>query len=136
MNDTLETNGKKGFLGRGWRFPVSVGRVTGKIEESVHEESIAESIKLILGTSRGERVMNPEFGCGLRGYTFAEMNYTTLSEIEADVKNALVLWEPRIIDVEVNCRNDGAVLYVNISYVVRSTNNPFNLVYPFYLNEN
>lgn len=127
---------KKDFLGRGWQFPVSVSRVNGRIEESVHEDSIAQSIKIILGTSRGERVMRPEFGCGLRSYTFAEMNYTTLSEIEADVKNALVIWEPRIIDVEVNCRSDGSVLYVNVSYVVRSTNNPFNLVYPFYLNEN
>lgn len=129
-------NEKKDFLGRGWRFPVGVSRVSGKLEESAHEDSIAESIKLILGTSRGERVMNPEFGCGLKSYTFAEMSYTTLSEIEGDVKNALVLWEPRIIDVEVSCHADGAVLYVNISYVVRSTNNPFNLVYPFYLNEN
>lgn len=127
---------KKDFLGRGWRFPVNVSRVTGRIEESAHEDSIAECIKIILGTSRGERVMRPEFGCGLKGYTFAEMNYTTLSEIEGDVKNALVMWEPRIIDVEVSCHNDGAVLYVNISYVVRSTNNPFNMVYPFYLNEN
>lgn len=127
---------KKDFLGRGWKFPVSVSRVTGRIEESAHEDSIAESIKIILGTSRGERVMRPEFGCGLKGYTFAEMNYTTLNEIEGDVKNALVMWEPRIADVEVKCHSDGAVLYVNISYVVRSTNNPFNMVYPFYLNEN
>lgn len=79
--------------------------------------------------------MRPDFGCGLKSYMFAEMNYTTLCEIEGDVKNALVMWEPRIIDVEVSCHNDGAVLYVNISYVVRSTNNPFNMVYPFYLNE-
>ncbi len=131
-----DISGKKDFLGRGWRFPVSVSRVTGQIGESAHEDSIAESIKIILGTSRGERIMRPEFGCGLKSYTFAETNYTTLNDIEADVKNALVMWEPRIIDVEVNCQNDGAVLYVNVSYVVRSTNNPFNLVYPFYLNEN
>lgn len=127
---------KKEFLGRGWRFPINVSRVTGRIEESAHEDNIAECIKIILDTSRGERVMRPEFGCGLKNYTFAEMNYTTLNEIEADVKNALVMWEPRITGVEVSCQNDGAVLYINISYVVRSTNNPFNMVYPFYLNEN
>lgn len=129
-------NEKKEFLGRGWKFPVGVSRVTGRIEESSYEDNIAECIKIILGTAQGERVMRPDFGCRLREYTFAEMNYTTLNEIERDVKNALVMWEPRIIDVEVNCHNDGAVLYVNISYVVRSTNNPFNMVYPFYLNEN
>ena len=127
---------KKEFLGRGWSFPINVSRVTGRIEESAHEDNIAECIKIILGTSRGERVMRPEFGCGLKSYTFAEMNYTTLNEIEADVKNALVMWEPRITEVEVSCQNDGTMLYINISYVVRSTNNPFNMVYPFYLNEN
>lgn len=129
-------NEKKEFLGRGWKFPIGVSRVTGRIEESAYEDSIAECIKIILGTARGERVMRPDFGCGLKSYTFAEMNYTTITEIESDVKNALVMWEPRIINVEVNCRSDSGVLYVNISYVVRSTNNPFNMVYPFYLNEN
>lgn len=129
-------NEKKEFLGRGWKFPVGVSRVTGRVEESAYEDSIAESVKIILGTARGERVMRPDFGCGLKSYTFAEMNYTTINEIEGDVREALVLWEPRIIDVEVSCHNDGAVLYVNVSYVVRSTNNPFNIVYPFYLNEN
>lgn len=128
-------NEKKEFLGRGWRFPVGASRVTGKVEESACEDSIAESIKIILGTSRGERLMRPDFGCGLKSYTFAEMNYTTLSEIEGDVKNALVMWEPRITDVDVSCHNDGAVLYVSVSYVVRSTNNPYNMVYPFYLDE-
>lgn len=129
-------NEKKEFLGRGWKFPVGVSHVTGRVEESAYEDSIAESVKIILGTARGERVMRPDFGCGLKSYTFAEMNYTTINEIEGDVREALVLWEPRIIDVEVSCHNDGAVLYVNVSYVVRSTNNPFNIVYPFYLNEN
>ena len=68
---------KKEFLGRGWRSPINVSRVTGRIEESAHEDNIAECIKIILGTSRGERVMRPEFGCGLKSYTFAEMNYTS-----------------------------------------------------------
>ena len=132
-------NEQKKFLGTGWGFPVGVDEMSGRVVEVSAEEKIAESIKLILQTQRGERIMRPEFGCNLRSYTFSEMNYTTMSEIEQDVRQALVLWEPRIIDVDVRCTvapdMDG-VLLIEISYVVRSTNNPYNMVYPFYLTEN
>ena len=132
-------NEQKKFLGTGWHFPVSVDEMNGRVIEASAEEKIAESIKIILQTQRGERIMRPDFGCNLRSYTFSEMNYTTMSEIEQDVRQALILWEPRIIDVEVGCRipsgMDG-VLLIEISYVVRSTNNPYNMVYPFYLTEN
>lgn len=129
---------QKGFLGRGWAFPPQVDRITGRMAESEYEENIAQSIQLILQTQRGERVMRPEFGCDLRRYTFSEMNYTVLREIETDIRRALILNEPRIIDIEVACREErmgDGVLLIEISYMVRSTNNPYNLVYPFYLQE-
>jgi phage baseplate assembly protein W len=129
---------EKKFLGAGWNFPVDVDNVSGRVAESLAEEKISQSIRMILQTRRGERVMRPEFGCDLAKYTFAEMNYTVMSEIELEVKKALILWEPRIIDVEVSCHIDEdmeGVLLIEISYVVRSTNNPYNMVYPFYLTE-
>lgn len=129
---------KKEFLGTGWEFPVGVNSSTGRVKESSFEENILRSVKVIIQTQKGERIMRPEFGCNLRRYAFSEMNYTVMSEIEQDVREALVLWEPRITDIEVKCRPDSSrdsVLLINISYVVRSTNNPYNMVYPFYLNE-
>lgn len=123
------------FLGKGWKFPVEVNRVSGALEDASYEDSIAQSVRIILGTARGERVMRPEFGCGLKSYAFTQMSYTVLSEIERDVQSSLGAWEPRITDIEVKCHADGAVLYVDVSYVVRSTNSTYNLVYPFYLNE-
>lgn len=131
-------NDQKNFMGIGWAFPVQAEQLTGRVKESGYEENIASCIKIILQTQKGERVMNPEFGCNLQKYAFSQMNYTVMSEIEADIKNALIMWEPRIINVEISCRmddSDKGVLLIDISYVVRSTNNPFNLVYPFYLNE-
>jgi phage baseplate assembly protein W len=129
---------EKNFLGSGWAFPVSVDSVTGRVGESSGEEKIAQAIQLILQTRKGEQIMRPEFGCDLARYTFAEMNYTVMSEIEIEVKKEIILWEPRVIDVEVTCKMDSetdGLLLIDISYVVRSTNNPYNLVYPFYLNE-
>lgn len=129
---------QKDFLGRGWKFPPQLDSTSGRVVESAYEESIAESIRLILQTQPGERIMRPEFGCRLRDFAFQEMNYTRLSQMEKEVRRALTQWEPRIIELEVRCRPDtgrqGTVL-IEISYVVRSTNNPYNLVYPFYLNE-
>ncbi len=128
----------KEFLGRGWKFPVAVEAATGKISMSEYEEDIKEAIWIILSTSKGERVMRPDFGCGIHDFVFASMNTTTLGLVESSVREALTLWEPRIEVTEVAAspdQNDPGRLVISIKYTVRNTNNQFNLVYPFYLGE-
>ena len=123
------------FLGAGWRFPVSPSP-DGRIERSYYEQSISEAIWIILGTAPGERVMRPDFGCGVHDLVFADTSATTAGLIAHEVRQALVLWEPRIelLDVQV-APEDGVLgtLLIRIEYRVRATNNVFNLVYPFYL---
>ena len=127
----------KDFLGIGWKFPVTID-ATGKIAMSQFEEDIKEAIRIILGTARGERVMRPDFGCGIHELIFEPINVATTGLIESSVQEALTRYEPRIdlIDVTVidNEANVGK-LKVSIDYRVRATNNEFNLVYPFYLKE-
>lgn len=124
------------FLGRGFAFPPSVDPVTGEMCTAAYEEDIRQAIYLIIMTRKGERVMRPEFGCSIHDYAFDNMDYETLSRIEETVKEALVLWEPRIRNIEVQAsRADAGRLDIEISYVVRTTNNPYNLVYPFYISE-
>ena len=82
--------------------------------------------------------MRPDFGCGIFDFVFETMDYGTLSRMEQSVYEALVMWEPRIRDIKVKVLQDGresGKLNIEISYIVRSTNNPYNLVYPFYINE-
>lgn len=125
----------KEFLGRGWKFPLSL-EVDGQIAVSEYEEDIREAIGIILGTSRGERVMRPDFGCGIHDFVFEVLNTSTQTLITNSVKEALTQWEPRIqlIEVKVSTENiNEGKLMINIDYRVRSTNNSFNLVYPFYL---
>jgi hypothetical protein len=126
------------FLGRGFKFPVQVDEITGKMKTSAYEEDIKEAIYLILMTKKGERIMKPEFGCGVHDYVFGTMDYTSLSMMERAIRESLTLWEPRITDLNVDLMVDeekeGCIL-VNIDYRVRSTNNPYNLVFPFYMNE-
>ena len=125
------------FLGVGWRFPVGL-HPTGEVEMAEHEEDIRQAIRIILGTAPGERVMRPDFGCGVHEMAFAVLSMTTLGQVETTVQEALTRWEPRIeidaIQVSLDEAQEGRLL-VGIDYRVRSTNNRFNLVYPFYLKE-
>lgn len=128
----------KSFLGRGWKFPVMVNLSSGKIAMSEFEQDIREAIWIILSTAPGERVMRPEFGCGIHDLVFASMNKATLGAIEAGVRDALTRWEPRVdlIKIEISTAEAGnGKLLISIDYRVRETNNEFNLVYPFYLSE-
>jgi phage baseplate assembly protein W len=127
----------KDFLGKGWKYPVRVDE-NGKIAVSEYDEDIKEAIRIILGTAKGERVMRPDFGCGIHEFVFTSMNAVNLSLIETSVRDALTLWEPRIelINVKTDTgKADEGKLFINIDYRVRVTNTEFNLVYPFYLKE-
>ena len=129
---------EKEFLGRGWAFPVALDQRTGGIAMSAHERDIEQSIYIILSTAKGERLMRPEFGCGIHSFVFQVMNTTTMTLIEQSVREALERWERRIKVENVAVTYDpspGNQCLVRIDYVVRSTNDRRNLVYPFYLNE-
>jgi phage baseplate assembly protein W len=126
----------KEFLGTGWKFPVQVDPSTGRIMLSQHEEDIAEAIRIILWTARGERVMRPDFGSGVHQYSFEENDFTILSMLENDLERSIREWEPRVENVKVKAIPDGGgKLNIHVSYTVRTTNNLFNQVYPFYLYE-
>lgn len=127
----------KRFLGVGWKFPVSSGPNLA-VNTSEYEKDIEEAIKIILGTAKGERVMRPDFGCGIHNYVFGTPNVTTLAKIKNSIREALYLWEPRIevINVEtlINEIHNGKLI-INIEYTISATNNRRNLVYDFYLKE-
>ena len=125
----------KGFLGTGWKFPVRVDETTGRIRTSQYEEDIQEAIRIILMTRKGERVMQPDFGCGLQAYLFDGMDYDTATQMRLEIQRALTNWEPRITDVEVRVETENGQLMIHVAYVVRATNNPYNLVYPYFLTE-
>jgi uncharacterized protein len=128
---------EKQFLGKGWHFPISPDGL-GRIRMSEHEDDIREAIVIILGTAKGERPTRPDFGCGINDFTFEIVNSTVIGQIETTVRESLQQWEPRIEVLAVTVSTEAiskGKLHINIDYLVRSTNNRFNLVYPFYLTE-
>ncbi|MFF4752192.1 GPW/gp25 family protein [Streptomyces sp. NPDC002514] len=123
------------FIGAGWAFPPRTD-ATGSIALVRDDREIEESIRLILATSPGERPMRPEFGCALGDYVFAPADAGTAGQLAYEVRLALERWEPRIEVADVAVRFDEAddgVLYIDIGYAVRGTNDPRNLVFPFYV---
>lgn len=130
-------NGKE-FLGRGLKFPLQVDPRTGKIAMVDQEEDIREAIGIILRTGKGERVMRPDFGADILDYAFVPASSSMTNSIAYELRLLLLEQEPRIRDVEVQCdqmdQHSGAVV-IHVSYTVRSTNNRYNHVYPFYETE-
>lgn len=124
----------KTFLGVGWSFPVTVD-ATGAVLTAQYEESVRQAIWTILGTSKGERVMRPDFGCGIHDLVFEVNSASTAGRVAQEVQKALLLQEPRIdvLDIDVQAGDSPEILLISIEYEVRATNNVFNLVYPFYL---
>lgn len=126
---------QKDFLGSGWSFPVRVDPKTGRIAMTEGEENIRESIGIILRTYRGERVMRPGFGSSTPDYAFSPSHYSLKESISYELRRELVVQEPRVRDVEVTCESQSGQegsLVLRVSYTVRSTNNRYNQVYPFF----
>ena len=122
------------FVGAGWAFPIGTD-ATGGVALVVREREIEQAIRLILGTARGERPMRPEFGCRIHDHVFGPANGATAGQIAYDVREALERWEPRIVVQEVGVAFDSiesGKLYVDVGYLVADSNDPRNLVFPFY----
>ncbi len=123
------------FLGVGWNYPTKLTS-DGQVDLARYEESISQAIWIILSTAPGERVMRPDFGCGIHDLVFAPNNPGTAGRVAGEVRRALLEWEPRIDLLNVQAESEAGepyTLLVRIEYRVRLTNNRFNMVFPFYL---
>jgi phage baseplate assembly protein W len=129
---------RKDFLGLGWAMPVDVDPQTGFIATAAHEDDIRQSIRIILETVPGERVMRPDFGCGIHEMVFETIDSTTMERIRSEVGSALRRNEARIEVMGVTIAEDATpqgMLLVEVEYQIRRTNQIGNLVFPFYFKE-
>ena len=131
----MATESHKAHLGVGWAFPVKP--VDGRLQFARYEDDVEQAIQIVLLTARGERVMLPDFGAGLRDYVFEPNSAPVRARIAETVRKALVDWEPRINleNVEVTAGDENNLVLIHIDYVVRATNQFYNRVFPFYLLE-
>lgn len=123
------------FIGQGIGFPMRTS-ATGGVALVTREREVEEAIRLVLGTTPGERPMRPEFGSRIAEHVFGPANASTAGQLSYEVRSALERWEPRIDVDEVEISFDAVdsgILYIDVRYSLRGTNDPRNLVFPFYL---
>jgi phage baseplate assembly protein W len=128
----------KQFLGTGWAFPPAFDWRTREAITVSQEQDVEESLRILLSTVPGERVMQPTYGCGLQRMVFEVVNESTLTELRSIVEKAVLFFEVRItleqLDIDNSQLHDG-VLRLRLDYTIRSSNTRHNMVYPLYLNE-
>lgn len=127
-----------GFLGRGWKFPLNLDAKTGRAEMVKAEDDIVESLRILMMTRPGERIMQPAYGCRLQDYVFEPMNDDTDAAIETAISQAILYFEPRITLQEITAETldwlEGR-FSVSLIYTVDQTNSRSNMVFPFYTSE-
>ncbi|MDH3299300.1 MAG: GPW/gp25 family protein [Acidimicrobiia bacterium] len=122
-------------LGRGPAFPLVPNPVRKSLDYHQGSRKVRESIELILMTEPGERVMRPDFGCGLRRFLMEPNTVATRSRLERTVTRALELFEPRInlLDVRAIPGDEPSLVNLSIRFEHRLDGSEGVLVYPFYL---
>lgn len=123
------------FLGKGFRFPVSLN-LNGGVSTSALEENVRQSIFIILGTAPGERINRPRFGCRIHDLMFAPNNPLTSARAEVFCEEAIYKYEPRVSKVKCIAQanpDEPNRLDIRIEYVIAGKNDKRNLVFPFYL---
>jgi phage baseplate assembly protein W len=126
------------FLGKGWSFPPEFNFEMGTVVTVEDEEDIRQSLRIILGTIPGERLMFPAFGCGIRKYVFESNDPTQISMLKDAIYDAILYNEPRISIEEIEIKDDTqqyGLMHIHIFYTVIITNTRNNMVYPFYSKE-
>jgi phage baseplate assembly protein W len=111
------------IFGRGVAFPPRVGP-DGRIAFSVGAENVRQSIRVILLTEPGERIMHPAFGGGLQRFLFQPNTAATHRLIEETIQVALGRSEPRLrldaVDVGPDPAEDRAAIAM-IRYTLVAT---------------
>ncbi len=129
-------SGDKSYLGSGLKFPLQVNKATGRAVISHAEQSVKESVYIILMTQKGERFARRDFGSRLLSYTFMDTSVTRMNMMTREVERTILEQEPRIsdVDVEIEQKLDKGCLIVHIHYVIAADHTSGSLVFPFYLN--
>lgn len=123
------------FLGKGWAFPPDFPLNSNQNSMVETEKDIKQSLMILLGTTPGERIMHPEFGCGINKLVYEPTSNSLFTKIKDLIEQAILLFESRIklhdVIVEFNPKIEG-VIYISLDYTIRAINTRENLVYPFY----
>jgi len=128
----------RSFLGTGWSFPPSFNKHTKSVDMVSDEIDISQSLKIILFTDLGSRIMRPDFGSDVKNFTFESINKGSIARLSDVVEGAINRHEPRIdlekVDIDHSNAVDGKLL-IKLTFMIKSVNVRTNAVFPFYIKE-
>jgi len=95
----------------------------------VDEDAVKESIKNLILTDKGERLMQPLIGGNIRAMLFENNTPATLKMIQEQVRETIEEYEPRaaVIDVQVTSQIDDNVVRVTIYFYVNNQEQPISV---------
>ena len=128
----------RSFLGTGWSFPPSFNKHTKSVDMVSDEIDISQSLKIILFTDLGSRIMRPDFGSDVKNFTFESINKGSIARLSDVVEGAINRHEPRIdlekVDIDHSNAVDGKLL-IQLTFMIKYVNVRTNAVFPFYIKE-
>lgn len=127
---------RREYLGRGMKFPPQLDPATGRFKTVSAEESVKESVYLILMTQKTERMVRQNFGSSILSYTFMDTTDTMMNMMARELQADILMQEPRIsnLNIEMEPNRKKGCLFINISYELAESHTQDSLVFPFYLN--
>lgn len=131
-------NKENNIIGKGWAFPpqFNVEDNTTVMVDSV--EDIHQSLYILFTTELGERVMQPDYGSAMKTMIFEGMNEHFLSYMRMVLTRSILLYEARIKPLSIDFTmdpQDASLFIMHLSYVIVSTNQRNNFVFPYYINQ-
>lgn len=137
LTPTAVASDPKAFRGCGLAFPLAV-TPQGRLATVSGQNKVEQSIWLILSTAKQERLMHPDYGCGIHDLVFSPSAPQSVGQIVDQLRRALVAQEPRIDVLDVSGEipsGEANLLLLRVEYRIRENNALANMVYPFFITE-
>ena len=103
---------KKISLNSDFRKDLLVSPVSFDVVLLKDEEAVKESIKNLILTDRGERLMQPNLGVNLRNILFEQIDEGTIIQIQDIILDALQIWLPfvDVKDIQIDTNDDSKTI--------------------------
>jgi phage baseplate assembly protein W len=123
------------IIGTGWAFPPRFDNNTNSAVTVTGKENIVQSLSILFGTQRGERLLEQQYGCDISSFLYRPITSPTASVIRNQIRRAILLFEPRIKIEEITLDTSESVdgkISIQLNWIEETTNTRSNMVFPFY----
>jgi phage baseplate assembly protein W len=97
------------------------------------KDQIKSNLVNLLLTTRGERIMNPLFGTGLRNFLFEGITDYNIENLKLDLNNSINIFIPEItvLDISIIPNTDYNLIDLSINYILNISNTPDQVTVQF-----